>query len=254
VRTDPFQGPDAVVVDNSHLDESRSAFDNTGKVNYWNMEMYYFVDRYQLKGLARNAKFTDLKALGEFLHAQEDTYSHSSKSGGRDFHYYGDFFYWQDHGGAWGHFFHGHDPDHTWKDKAKAMKMAARIFTDLKTIHDSKTQDYPESIDPAAEIATDPAFEGLRSFVQQFVDFPPNVNATFEGEVVEQVTYDGYNKKIQLLDPSYKIPQAYKNCTPPEYPGCSRNQKWNILESQSEPNWQCNKRCRALLALLEAIS
>lgn len=181
------------------------------------MDLYHFVDRGQLRKLAVGASVVNRQALGEFVHAQEDTYAHSTKKGGRSFHYYGDWLV-MENGGLAGHLFHAHDPDHTWSDIPKAMKMAKRVFQDMKGIYNDPYQAYPLLWDPAYDdLTSDPSWEAIKGDVEKFVLFQPNV-VRRNGGFAEVATYGGYNKKIQLLDGSYKINPAYANPKHPVYP------------------------------------
>jgi RHS repeat-associated protein len=202
------QGPDGVVTP-SGIDQSRTAYD--GKhIFYDNMFLYHFVTRYQLKYLANRASIDQMKGLGEFLHAQEDTYAHSDFKGGRNFHYFGDFL-WYENGGLFGHGPHGHAPDQTWQDKRKAEKMARRVYADLKLLYSDPNQRYPSAQDPASEVdegVPDPGWEAIRGEVKDFIGSVPNVVFSKLG-YVETATFGGYNKKIKRLDKSFELNKAY---------------------------------------------
>jgi len=214
------QGPDGVVTPTG-IDGSRSAFYN-GQINEMNMSLYHFVNRIDLRRMATYVSVVDdahgnMRQLGEFIHAQQDTYAHSSKKGGRDFHYYGDWF-GMENGGMFGHGIHGHNPDQTWRDCDKAMKMARRVYEDLKRIHNDPNQYYPSAqyADVVEEVNTpDPGWSAIESKVFEFVYFHPHVireNLGYD----EQVTFGGFNEKIQVLDPGFNVHERYKSIFPTE--------------------------------------
>lgn len=210
------QGPDALVTkkiqaDGTFLDQSRSAYDGKS-VNQDNMRLYHFVNQERLALMATYIGKGRWRRMGEFFHAQEDTYAHSSYPGGRNFVYYGDWLA-LGNGGFAGHALHGHNPDQTWRDVPKAMKMARRVFADMQGILADPQHKYPGSFvctDEVDESIPNPKWDAIKGDVQKFVAFPPNVimeNLGFD----EQVTFGGYNTKIQLLDSSYQVNVAYKN-------------------------------------------
>jgi RHS repeat-associated protein len=216
------QGPDAVVNPDGTLNQSRSAY-HDGHADHKNFPLYHFVSRDQLFDLASHASVQDMRALGEFFHAQEDTYAHSSKQGGRDFHYYGDWF-WGQNGGKTGHGLYASRPDWTWADQNKAMLMAQRVFRDLRLINSDPNRKYPVATEfPYDEAVPDSNWDRIKGQVEKFVKFTPNV--TYAGWYsFATVTYGGYNKKIQILDNSYKIDPAYTKGNNPLYPDVTGSQ------------------------------
>jgi RHS repeat-associated protein len=224
------QRPDGIVTP-TKIDESLSAFDGKA-VNQRNMRLYHFVSRGQLMNLAVDAKVnqTGMDELGEFFHAQEDTFAHSSKTGGRDFHYHGDWFGMQN-GGKYGHGPEGHKPDQTWRDLDKAMMMARQVFGDLEAIHADPQQRYPflSGRNPCEDDSMpDPKWDGIKGKVQEFVMFRPHVVPWVEfsghkfelgGLGYETVTFGGYNEKIAVFesvypDKSYQVDPMYRTVFP----------------------------------------
>ena len=202
------------------LDQTRSAtYPTVLPPNYENMRLYHFVNRDRLRALADSADTTQqgLKTLGEFFHAQEDTFAHSSKQGYRDFNYYGG-----ENGGLFGHGVFGSRPDWTWADPNKAMNMAKQVYEDLKDFH--KNGRYTgDPADDMATITADPSWDAIKGQVQRFVKFTPNI--TYTGWYsIATVTFGGYNKKIHVLDGSYNMSEAYWKCTPPMYPNVAGSQ------------------------------
>lgn len=204
------QGPDGVVEGNK-INTDRSAYAH-GRINEDNMEKFHFVFKERLVQMEMDGQAAvnpdSMKTLGEFLHAQEDTYAHSSKAGGRDFHYYGDWF-GKENGGHYGHGIHANNPDQTWRDKDKAMAMARRVFRDMKLIHADPNQKYPGTEDPTSEASVnEQGWEAVRPTVEKFVMLHPHVIRERLG-YDEQVTFGGYNEKIHVLDTSYGVNPAY---------------------------------------------
>jgi hypothetical protein len=130
------------------------------------------------------------KNIGEFIHADEDTFAHSTLAGGRDFHYYGDIEPFN--GGICGHAVYGHNPDHTWTDVNKGMYMAEQLYLDMQyePLGRNKTQ-----------------WSKISKRIRDFMEFTPNVYSESVGGAfqVENVTFRGYTEKIHILDPSYQI-------------------------------------------------
>jgi RHS repeat-associated protein len=178
-------------------EDNRSAF--KGYLPYWNMEHYHFVNRDRLRTMAVKASVNNIDAMGEFLHAQEDTYAHCAGIGKRDWDYYGTFGIFGA-GFPFGHLFYNHAPDHTWHDVPKAMQMAKRVFQDLKGIYNDPHQGYPLLWNPTYDDPTfDPSWEAIKDKVNDFAMFPAQ---TFN-DPMETVTQKGYLDKIRQLYPSY---------------------------------------------------
>jgi hypothetical protein len=180
------------------------------------MENLHFANRNQLLHLASLAQVSDMVALGEFFHAQEDTIAHTKKIGGRDLSKY----YGGENGGSLGHAIHAHNPDQTWRDTDKAMMMAKQVYEDLKAIHADKQQLYPLSSgrDPSVDDVTpDPDWDALvkKGDLMTFMAFPPHVvreHLWYD----EQVTVYGYNEKIQTLKMPYVWDARYNSIFPTE--------------------------------------
>jgi len=145
--------------------------------------------------------------MGEYLHAFEDTYAHCTGVGDRDWEYHGNInvlgFTVAQNGGYTGHGHRGHEPDHTWRDVAKGMKMAEAIYSEL--ISFSIVNSSPSSPPTPAN------WSSIKPQVEKFLAFTPNVykQTEFKVFVVENVTFGGYTEKIHLLDAGYNIDRIY---------------------------------------------
>ena len=140
--------------------------------------------------------------MGEFLHAQEDTYAHCAGIGKRDWDYYGTFGIFGA-GFPFGHLFYNHAPDHTWHDVPKAMQMAKRVFQDLRGICNDPNKGYPLLWNPTYDDPTvDPCWEIIRDKVAVFAWYPAQ---TFN-DPMETVTQQGYRDKIRTLYGSTWMP------------------------------------------------
>ena len=187
------------------LDEDSRAAMYFG-LGWHNMAHYHFVSHKRLSNLASKADLNkSSRSVGEFLHAQEDTYAHCSGVGKRDWDYYGNL---ELFGGGFpfGHLFYGHAPDHTWNDEDKGMQMAKRVYLDLKNIHDHNGK-YEKPDDATEDIAIDPAdikWQGMEKEIMGFIHFTPEM---FPG-TGEFVTHKGYLDKVGMLhltlDPNSK--------------------------------------------------
>jgi len=189
--------------------QQTEALDEGGRdamVSWWlptdwsNMAKYHFVSKHRLQKMAGKIGKNDSAYvnLGEFLHAQEDTYAHSSKKGGRNFHYYGNLGIFPG-GFPFGHLFCGHKPDHTWNDPEKAMTMARKVYEDLKYMK-ANNGSYP---DTSLAIKDPPPWTDLSDIHWDFI--MPSIMvfawtpAETKGDAAETVTYNGYVNKIRLL-------------------------------------------------------
>jgi RHS repeat-associated protein len=191
-------------LDDAH-DGRGASFDGTLIPNWSNMRKYHFVSKGRLQELRNAVDFNNplygyLKSpLGEYLHAYEDTFAHSPCEMGIDGGYYGDVtvcgaVIWGG-GGVIGHGAQFHDPDHTWMEPEKALKMAKMIYGVLK--------DHA----PAGSSPTD--WSAIEGKVQAFVQYPPNVYLQYG--FVQNPTFNGYNQKIKLLDSTFVLDQKYKD-------------------------------------------
>ena len=190
-------------LDDAH-DGRGASFDGTLIPNWWNMGRYHFVSKGRLQELRNAVDFNNplygyfKSPLGEYLHAYEDTFAHSPCEMGIDGGYYGDVtvcgaVIWGG-GGIIGHGAQFHDPDHTWMEPEKALKMAKTIYGVLK--------DHA----PAGSSPTD--WSAIEGKVQAFVQYPPNVYDQYL--FVQNVTFNGYNQKIKLLDSTFVLDDKYK--------------------------------------------
>jgi RHS repeat-associated protein len=182
--------------------DSRSAMIND-LPNHYNMEAYHFVSQHRLSELWSSAYFWGkpngkfFEWSGEYFHALEDTYAHCTGVGDRNWDYYGSVT-------GLGHGPLGHEPDHTWRDAAKGMKMAEEVY--------SKLIDF--SIVNGSYTPTCPDWSSIAPQVEKFMSFQPNVYKephTYYGQTiyVENATFDGYTAKIHQLDTGYNIDQIY---------------------------------------------
>jgi RHS repeat-associated protein len=184
--------------------DPRAAMIN-GLPNHYNMEAYHFVSRDRLSELWSSAYFwgkpngqLELR-MGEYFHALQDTYGHCTGIGDRNWDYYGSLT-------GLGHGLQGHEPDHTWRDVEKGMKMAVDVYSEL--INFSIVNSSPNN-------APDPQdWTAIRGKVETFMLFQPNVYKEanrYLGQnfYVENATFDGYTAKIHQLDTGYKIDQIY---------------------------------------------
>ena len=130
------QGPDAVYP--GGIGDPRDA-QYDGGANLKNMALYHFVSAKRLIEMRSKVineiekKQNPMRAMGEYFHALEDTYAHSNKRGDRDMdNYYHDHIFWMAWLGDYGHAFHYHDPDWTWEDVPKGMKMAKEVYRQMR--------------------------------------------------------------------------------------------------------------------------
>ncbi len=202
--------------------------------NLPNMENFHFVNQGRLAELRKKALAgcvckeaqRDWKAIGEYLHALEDTYAHSTGKGDRNWDYYDGplrmgvnvpsftvipatpvsgaigFPGADIHAGYnMGHGARGHQPDQTWNDPAKAMKMAEMLFNELK--------DLAKSCGGGCPVST---WDAIKPNVQSFVGFKADTYTQWyrRGVAVANATFGGYNQKIKLLDPAFILDPEYR--------------------------------------------
>ncbi len=176
-----------------HPKDSRNAMNST-----FSMWKYHFPSRSSMYELEKavTADSYNFTKVGEFIHALQDTYGHSTGVGDRTWEYYGDFLMFKS-GGLLGHAFQGHRPDHTWRDVAKAMKMAKKIHTALRLIA-LRTN----------ATGTVQRFTAIENTVRNFLKYEPSLYTQYYGGLyaVESVSTSGYEAKIKLLDPQFKLP------------------------------------------------
>jgi hypothetical protein len=230
---------DSVGRETQALDDPGSTRDAmSGGRNLPNMRDFHFVSQTRLAELRRKAVEAcgckcdkpDWKLIGEYLHALEDTYSHSTGTGDRNWEYYngpiaakgkipevkipeipailpggatvGGQAY--DLGYDIGHGALGHTPDWTWRDPKKAMKMAEMLFNELGTLAKDCGGGCPAV-----------GWDNVRPAIEKFVKFVPDLYTQWiriKGAPipVPNATFEGYNEKIQLLDPTYNLDPLYK--------------------------------------------
>lgn len=197
-------------------EETQSPDEDSRSAIYWfktwgNMAKHHFVDRNRLKEMAGKASASP-SALGEFLHAQEDTYAHCTGEHDRNWDYLGG-----PNGGVFGHACDGHDPDHTWLKPEKALMMTMRVYIDLKNYKkDGKFSDDPNN-DTLDDVVCDPDSAKINwssddcMQIAKFIWFNPgNVKGgmTKTGLGWDTVTQAGYLAKIQVLFPGYSLKEA----------------------------------------------
>ncbi len=160
---------------------------------------------------AGDSYFTE---MGEYLHSLEDSYSHCKGEDDRDWRYY-DFlstgvknFRGSDSKDpGLGHAWEGHKPDWTWLYKAKSMKMAETVYKELKLLAETSGQ---KRHDPSDWKLIEPI---IRKFIY---DSPDTCQDTkiFGTVPVKTVTFDGYNKKIKILNPNFELDPIFKQNYP----------------------------------------
>jgi RHS repeat-associated protein len=208
-----FANAQNIGVETQRLDEdNRDARYGPMTINLPNMKKYHFVTRDRLWTLAAQIRpGGSEREIGEFLHAQEDTYAHSTGVGNRNWDYYGNLRFYNlrifENGQLLGHGPKGHAPDHTWRDPNKAMVMARRVYEDLKYIKAHGNYDsegWFAMTDPPypSQENGDPVWDGVKDTIKNFVTFVPEVNKDFG---FETVTQKGYLEKVRQLFPGYTL-------------------------------------------------
>jgi RHS repeat-associated protein len=170
-----------------------------GGVNHDNMSKYHFVTKERLERL-RNRIYRhglrDFEYIGDYFHALEDTYSHTTGAKDRNWYYY--------HAelpiiGNIGHGYQGHTPDWTWKKPAKALKMAEMVYNELRLFAVHTGQNNPVQ-----------SWSDIVETVEKFINFTPRTYyERMYGRAVETVTFEGYQEKIKILDPSFNMDSRY---------------------------------------------
>ncbi len=167
-----------------------------GGVSHQNMERFHFVSALRLRELREGAFRSNLasptarRAIGEYFHALEDSYSHQEDPVRR---YFGKRFRDKALGVDIGHGLHGHEPDWTWVRVPLARRMAAEVYLAMidlcqqinSTCHAAPMDQVLEEVDP-------------------FLSFKPDLFDDLKyGRVVPDVI--SYEKKIRKLDESYVV-------------------------------------------------
>jgi RHS repeat-associated protein len=188
------------------LDDTNTVASITEGPALWdNMRLYHFVtkDRLYLLAMSINEQIDGqsefYEDVGKFLHAQEDSFAHSSSMFDRNWHYYGGLGIFPN-GGLVGHLFCGHSADWTFLYPNKAMRMAWRVYEDLTLIKANRnTYAYPANAlmdDPTDE--SDPVWSGMKGTLLTFMTYSPNIYSGLLG-LGAQVTQQGMITKIGLL-------------------------------------------------------
>jgi hypothetical protein len=206
--------------------------------NIGNMDKYHFVTEARLSELKSKALKAcgcapaDRKwlAVGEYIHALEDTYAHSTGKKDRNWDYYngpaaingtlpnipvlpkipkilprgarigGSFKLGYDTG----HGAFGHTPDWTWRYPEKSMKMAESVLRELKELSAA-----------CGEVGKRSDWNDLKDTVGRFVNFTPDTYTSWVvvngvGFPVANAKFDSYDEKIKILDPNYNLDKMYK--------------------------------------------
>lgn len=182
--------------------DPRDAMAGSGPVpmNRQNMSKYHFVTPEQLAELRKKAfescscgTSNDFTAIGEYIHALEDSYSHSKGRTDRNWKYYG-------HPHGLGHGPQGHSPDWTWKRPEKANRMAQEVFSELQELAKACKMNGPVKNweDISGQVDAFNTYKPKSFFVQYLIPF------------VRQVTFEGYDTKIKTLDPGFNLDPLYE--------------------------------------------
>jgi hypothetical protein len=174
--------------------DPRNAMKGLG-ANKEGMKNFHFPSKKQVEKLRKNSLASnkiDYKSVGEYIHAFEDTYGHSTGKGDRNWDYYGG-----KDGGNIGHAKEGHLPDHTWRDKEKAMKMAENTYKEMISI----ASKYGKK--------TSNEWDIIKEKVNEFVSHEAETYKQYYGGVygVENTSSKGLTEKIQILDKDFELDQ-----------------------------------------------
>jgi hypothetical protein len=166
-----------------------------GGANKKNMQMYHFVTPARLTALRQTAFATlgtdGWMAVGEYLHALEDTYSHQKNETRRD---------WSTmYGTDIGHGAHGHEPDQTWRRPELATLMAVQVWSELQALAEA-----------SGAKGTPKSWDDIKGNIDSFVRFKPELytQQVFKTVPVENVR--DYQEKIHLLNPTYTLDTWYR--------------------------------------------
>jgi hypothetical protein len=136
----------------------------------------------------------------------EDTFAHTTGNGYRNWVYYADypgFTSWigyPDPEAGLGHAEHGHEPDWTWVDQQKAMKMAELVFNELRLLAKNCGGGCPAK-----------NWSDIQGNVSSFMGFQPKLyNQFVYGTWIKNATFSGYDEKIRLLDSTFSLDPMYK--------------------------------------------
>jgi hypothetical protein len=124
----------------------------------------------------------------------EDTYSHSTGKGDRNWKYHDEL-----HAG---HAVEGHLPDWTWKDTPKADKMAEEVYKQLKNLGSACGKSCPAE-----------PYSAFSKTIHKFNDWD-KAKLVLEYPGIHTVTFESYNTKIKFLDPLFQLDNYYRNLFP----------------------------------------
>ena len=175
-------------------------------MNDRNMEQLHFTTGTRRAALFQQALKAGVsgrfRALGEFLHAFQDSYSHQ-----QNLYHPTDLNPYDDRiaGFPVGHGCHGHDPDQTWKrTETLNMEMAERTFDFLRL--------FRRKILGSELSGPDSLSGGHRSVISRFMERPQESDLyqqAFAGGVVWAENVRDYSEKIRRLDTSFS-PTPYE--------------------------------------------
>lgn len=209
-----------------------------GGRNLANMNNYHFVGEARLLHLRGRAlvacqcssEITAATIIGEYIHALQDTYSHSTGRTDRNWEYFdgplrGSFRlgasakdehgHGEDRAGTQihfgphlGHAAQGHAPDWTWKRPHLANKMARKVYDELRVLARFCGGGCPSQ-----------PFDQFATVVDKFNRFAPKTKRHFTSNGIassyaDSATFAGYNAKIRILDPYYELPSDYRELHP----------------------------------------
>jgi len=206
-----FSDEEANGIGNGAQDPDRGSRSATkGLVNWANMIQWHFVSKSRLIDLASQISGSGgefYRSVGSFLHAQEDTYAHSTGIDDRNWYYYSSMGILPG-GLPIGHGAHFHDPDFTWTHPEKAMRMAEKVYDDLENIR-SHQDTYDNPAEAAEPIIPGNDWYGIETVVKDFVYYGAhgevNVTETLTGL---DVTKTSMENKINILFPGFKLPTS----------------------------------------------
>lgn len=207
-------GEETQKLDDPH--DPRDAMAGGLGINWDNMIRYHFVSRYVLFAKRRQAFGEEFNSrlIGEYFHALQDTFAHSTGKTDRNWNYYRSL-----PGGAFGkgmipgwdyekakgvpfpgfgHGAQGHEPDWTWMYPEKSMKMAKEVYDEMVKLA-ATSKRATRRVTP---------WDDIKGTIDKFVQTIPETNqqVMFGSTIpVKTVSFEGYNKKIKILDPKFEM-------------------------------------------------
>jgi hypothetical protein len=178
---------------------AKNAITPSGMPNHGTMERIHFASELRLEylwGQALSVGSLDgkgLEAIGDYLHALEDSYSHQRNQYDRVFGYSSQYHDVSALGFDIGHGREGHAPDWTWMRPELAMKMAKETYEKLVELcQKQKTNCSPVS------------FDSIKDKIWSFMNDRPEL---YEDEILGFPVPDvlSYTEKVKKLDSSYRI-------------------------------------------------